>query len=320
MRVVSLLPSATEIVCGVGAREHLVGVSHECDHPADIAGLPVLTQARLRPAATSADVDRSVRDAARDALAVYEIDTDLLASLEPDVVVTQDLCDVCAVSYDAVVSAVAELAGSPVRVVSLKPLRLDDIWQDILRTGQALLCEARAESLVAELRARVQAVRATAARAQQRPRVLTVEWIEPVMPGGTWMPEMVLIAGGESLAARPGEKTAAVALEALRRMDPEVLLLKPCGFPIARTLAELTTLPRVLPWTSWTAVRDGRVYVADGSAYFNRPGPRIVDSLEILAACVHPELFPQHVRAYADAVVRVDEDLCVHAWGTDAPV
>ena len=313
-RIVSLLPSATEIVCALGARADLAGVSHECDWPPDVIGLPVLTKAKMLPSPSSLAIDHSVRQVVRQALAVYDIDTALLETISPDAVVTQDLCDVCAVSLTDVQSAVARLAKRDVTIVSLRPERLDDIFTDIERTGAALERTAEARAVVASLRARVDAVRVRAAAAVGRPSVLTVEWIEPVMVGGTWMPELVTIAGGTPLVTSPGERAPTLSRADLARLDPDVVLVKPCGFPLDRTLAEIEALGRVLPWAEWRCVREQRVFLADGNAYFNRPGPRIVDSLEILAACVHPKIFGDHRARYRDAVLRVSPDLQTSPW------
>ena len=313
-RIVSLLPSATEIDCTLGARDDLAGVSHECDWPQDVVGLPVLTKAKMAPSPSSLAIDRSVRDVVRQALAVYDIDTALLEKISPDVVVTQDLCDVCAVSLTDVRSAVARLAKREVTIVSLRPERLHDIFTDIERTAAAIGRAVEATRVVASLLARVDVVRARAAAAVTRPTVLTIEWIEPVMVGGMWMPELVTLAGGTPLVTTPGERAPTLSRAELARLDPDVVLVKPCGFPLERTVAEIEALPRVLPWAEWRCVREGRVFLADGNAYFNRPGPRIVDSLEILAGCVHPEIFADHRDRYPDAVRRVSEHLRTHPW------
>ncbi|WP_437913148.1 ABC transporter substrate-binding protein [Sorangium sp. So ce302] len=314
MRIASLLPSATEIVCALGAQSELVGVSHECDFPEGLTGLPVLTRPRLRPARSSREIDAAVRDVLRDALAVYDIDLDALREARPDVIVTQDLCDVCAVSFDDVRAAVARLARQDVRIINLHPTRLDDIWADIRRVAEGIGRPAGGEALVERLRARVAAVAARAAAAPGRPRVLAVEWIDPVMIGGTWMPELITLAGGEPLVTRPGEHAPTLSPAALAALDPDVVMIKPCGFTLERTLDELDLLPRVLPWATYRAVAQGRVYIADGNAFFNRPGPRIVESLEILAACAHPALFADARRAHARSVVRIDAELRRHAF------
>ena len=313
-RIASLLPSATEIVCALGAQDDLVAVSHECDWPHDVVGLPVLTRPKMSPSPSSLGIDRSVRDVVREALSVYDIDTARFETLAADVVVTQDLCDVCAVSLTDVRAAVTRLARHDVTIVTLRPERLQNIFTDIERTGAAIGRAAEAACVVASLRARVEAVRTRAAASVARPSVLTVEWIEPTMVGGMWMPELITIAGGAPLVTTPGQRAPTLSHADLARVDPDVVLVKPCGFPLKRTLAELEALPRILPWAEWRCVRDGRVFLADGNAYFNRPGPRIVDSLEILAACLHPELFADYRERYTDAVRRVGPDLATHRW------
>jgi iron complex transport system substrate-binding protein len=309
MRIASLLPSATEIVCAIGARSELVGISHECDFPEGLAGLPVLTRARLGPVRTSREIDAAVRDVLRDALAVYDIELEALREARPDVIVTQDLCDVCAVSLDDVRAAVARLAREDVRIVNLHPTRLGDIGSDIARTAEALGRSAEGAALAQRMRERIQRIAARAAAAPRRPRVLAVEWLDPVMIGGMWMPELIELAGGEPLCTRPGDHAPTLTRDALAALEPDVVLIKPCGFSLERTLEELDTLTRTLPWERWRAVAEGRVYVADGNAFFNRPGPRIVESLEILAGCVHPERFADLRRSHVASTVRIDVEL-----------
>jgi iron complex transport system substrate-binding protein len=289
MRVVSLLPSATEIVCALGAADALVGISHECDFPESIRDRAVLTRARLDAGGSSAAIDRAVREVLRDALSIYAVDDAALAALRPDVIVTQDLCEVCAVSLDDVRAAVARLAhADDVRIVSLRPTRLGDILDDVVRVGAALgpSYEARANEVRAALAGRIARVAATARRAPRRLRVATVEWLEPIMLGGTWMPELVELAGGVAVGVAAGAPAPTVTIDQLVALAPDVILVKPCGFSIERALAEpelCSRLARALP--------AARVLVTDGNAYFNRPGPRIADSLEILAAAVHPDRF-----------------------------
>ena len=283
MRVVSLLPSATEHICAVGGRGLLVGVSHECDYPVDVVGLPVLTRCRTSLGRESLAIDRSIRNLLERTVAVYEVDVDALAAARPDVIVTQDLCDVCAVSYDDVCAAARTLGNPDLRIVNLHPTRLADIWADLRRVGVALGLDA--EGAMSGLAARVDAVAARAA-GLSRPGVLTIEWLEPAMIGGTWMPELAALAGGEALVAQAGEHAPTLTDEALAALDPDVVLIKPCGFDIARTLSERARVEAIA-----AMFPRARTYVTDGNAYFNRPGPRIVDSLEILAAAVHPKVF-----------------------------
>lgn len=304
-RVVSLLPSSTEIVCALGLEPQLVGRSHECDFPASITDRPALTRSRVALPKDSARIDRNVRELLRDALAVYEIDEAVLGELAPDVIVTQDLCDVCAVSFDDVVAATQRLACEHTQIVSLRPTRLADVLEDVRRVGRATGREARANEVVAELQARLDALAARAAALPSRPSVLTVEWIEPLMVGGTWMPELVEIAGGRALCAEAGAPAPTLDDAALDELAPDVVLVKPCGFDLARSHEELPLLRAKLMQRDWPAVRDGRVFLADGNAYFNRPGPRLVESAEILAACIHPDAFGDLAQRHAEAYERL---------------
>ncbi|MBL6757471.1 MAG: ABC transporter substrate-binding protein [Planctomycetes bacterium] len=302
MRVVSLLPSSTEIVHVLGAEGDLVGISHECDHPASVRGLPVLTSSKIDITQLSADIDRDVRRVLTDALAVYDVDAEGLGEVRPDVVLTQDLCDVCAVSIRDVEAALREIASEGVQLVSLKPTRLDDlegahgVMGDIERVAAALGCADHGRRVADGLRGRLHALRerseaALAASGAARPRVLTIEWIDPVMVGGTWMPELVEIAGGAAMVTEPGQHAPTLDREALAALDPEVILVKPCGFDLARTSLEQSTLDELIGAMPWSDAAKARVFVADGNAFFNRPGPRLVESAEILAAITHPEAF-----------------------------
>jgi iron complex transport system substrate-binding protein len=300
----------------------LVGVSHECDFPPAVAGLPVLTSARIgKPGTsgagelTSAGIDRDIRRILRNGLAIYDIDVEALARAAPDVILTQDLCEVCAVSFEDVKAAARALANPAVRIVNLRPTRLGDILKDIRDVGAALGREREALEVVADLASRIEAVRRRAAKISGAsagsaasvltPAVLTIEWLDPVMVGGTWMPELVEIAGGRALVTRPGDPAPTLAPEALARLAPDVVVVKPCGFPLERTRQEIGPLLQLARDLGWPASRQGRIWLADGNAYFNRPGPRIADSLEILAACVHPEEFANQAERYAGSFERV---------------
>lgn len=292
-RVVSLLPSATEIVALTAGTDCLVGVSHECDFPADVVGKPVLTRTRRELPRRSGEIDRAVRDILKDALTVYEVEVERLREVRPDVIVTQDLCDVCAVSLDDVRAALRDLAREDVEVVSLSPTRLGDVWEDVRRVARALGRPERGDEAVAELEARCAAIAERARAAATRPAVLTIEWLDPVMVGGTWMPELVDLAGGTPLVTEPGQHAPTLTRDELAALDPDVVLIKPCGFDLARTEEELDLLSSVLPLEAWSGGEGpgARIFVADGNAFFNRPGPRLVESLEILASCVHPDAF-----------------------------
>ena len=301
MRIVSLLPSATEIVCAVGAGEALVGRSHECDFPAAITDRPVLTRARIALGDTSGAIDHAVRAVIRDALSLYTVDEQGLAALAPDVIVTQDLCEVCAVSLDDVRRAVARLAQrEAVEVVSLRPTRLGDVLDDVERVARVLGRAATGASVRGELERRIREIegRAVAAASEGRPNVLSIEWLDPLMIGGTWMPELIELAGGRAVGAAAGAPAPTIDVRELGRLEPEVIVVKPCGFTIERTLRERALIEQL-------AIGSARVYVTDGNAYFNRPGPRLVESLEIMAACVHPDRFADFAEKHAGAIVSV---------------
>ncbi|MFT5734001.1 MAG: iron complex transport system substrate-binding protein [Planctomycetota bacterium] len=310
MRIVSLLPSSTEIVHVLGAIDELVGISHECDFPSSVKLQPVLTSSKIAIDQLSHEIDRDVRRTLKDALAVYDVDEAGLEAARPDVVLTQDLCDVCAVSIRDVEAALQSISRSDVRLVSLKPTRLDDagdahgVFGDVERVGEAIGREAEGRRVADELRARCVSLRArsdkaVAARGGVRPTVLTIEWIDPVMIGGTWMPELVEIAGGEALVTQAGDHAPTLTREELSKLDPDVVLVKPCGFDLDRTAKELTTLHELIDAMPWKAAREGSVFVADGNAFFNRPGPRLVESAEILAAMTHPEEFKAEAERHA---------------------
>lgn len=291
-RVVSLLASATEIVCALGARSMLVGRSHECDFPADVRRLPALSRPRLDPARPSAMIDHDVRRLLEQALSIYAIDAERLAALAPDVIVTQTQCEVCAVSLADVERALAAWIGRRPSVVTLAPFALADVFADIARVGQALGRDAAAVELVADMRTRM-ALIADSLNGLPRLRVAAVEWIDPPMAAGNWMPELIAMAGGVSVFGEPGRHSPLLDLDALAAADPDVIVILPCGFDIARTRIELPALARRPQWRGLRAVATGAVFLLDGNQYFNRPGPRLVESLEILAEIFHPTRFPR---------------------------
>jgi iron complex transport system substrate-binding protein len=308
-RIASLLPSATEIVCALGLEEALVGVSHECDFPAGVAGRPVLTASRLALPGrhgSSAGIDREIRRILEDGLSIYTVDLAALKAAAPDVIVTQDLCEVCAVSFEDVAAAARQLASPDARIVNLHPTRLAGILESVLEVGRALGREREADVVVAGLEQRIGEVRRRVERiARPKPAVLTIEWLDPVMVGGTWMPELVEIAGGRALVTKPGENAPTLSSEDLGRLAPDVVLVKPCGFTLERGRAEIGGFVQAARDLGWPAASTGAIWLADGSAYFNRPGPRIVDSLEILAACLHPGQLPDLADRHARAFERV---------------
>jgi iron complex transport system substrate-binding protein len=298
MRVVSLLPAATEIVAALGMLDQLVGVSHECDYPLEAQAKPRVTRCAIHGGALASEAaDRWVSDTLAGSGTLYTLDEALVRRLEPDVLITQRLCDVCAVGYGTVTAFAATLRDPP-HVVNLDPSSVPDVLQDIRTVGAALAVPERAAEVIAGLEARIAAVRARAAGAPRR-RCVVLEWIAPPYRSGHWTPELVAIAGGTEPLGRMGEDAARVAWEAVLAAAPEVLVLACCGYDLARTAADLPLLATRPGWAELPAVRAGEVYAVDGSAYFSRPGPRLVDSLEMLAEILHPELFADRFPARA---------------------
>lgn len=291
MRIVSLIASATEIVCALGARSELVARSHECDFPHDVESLPALTRPKLDTGRDSPSIDRDVKRLLEQGLAVYEVDADRLKALKPDVIVTQDQCEVCAVSLADVEQAVCTWTDQSARIVSLKPDSLADAFRDFRNVAAAIGRPDRGEALVGEIERRMQAIADKAAGLDRRPRIACIEWIDPLMAAGNWVPELVEKAGGENLFGEAGKHSPWMTWEALAAADPDVILVLPCGFDIPRTAAEMAPLVARPGWRELKAVRAGQVYLADGNQYFNRPGPRLAESLEILAEILHPQAF-----------------------------
>jgi iron complex transport system substrate-binding protein len=287
-RIVSLLPSATEIVAALGLADRLVGRSHQCDFPVGVAALPALSSTKVRLDVSSGEIDRQVNEILARAVSVYDVDAERLRSLAPDVILTQTQCAICAVTPADLESALCEWTGRAPRLVSLEPNELGEVWGDIRRVGEALGEAAAAEVVVAQLQARLAALSAEVAGAP-RPRVAAIEWFDPLMAGGNWMPELIEAAGGESLFATAGQHSPWLAWADLAAGDPDVILLLPCGFRLEESLADLGSLTANPAWSALRAVRDGQVYAIDGHHYFNRPGPRLVESAEIVAEILHPD-------------------------------
>lgn len=290
-RIVSLIASATEIITALGFRDQLVGRSHECDFPADVAALPMCSEAKIDVTGNSLDIDRQVRELVQDGLSVYRVDTQLLDELQPTLIVTQAQCEVCAVSLKDVEAAVCELVSSQPKVVSLSPMGLPDVWDDISTVGEALGAVESATKLVERLKARLDALRAKTSVIRTRPTLACIEWIDPLMNAGNWVPDLVDIAGGENLFGYAGAHSTDMTWGALVETDPDVIAVLPCGFDIERTRREMPALTSTPGWSDLTAVREKRVYLTDGNQYFNRPGPRLVESAEIFAEILHPGEF-----------------------------
>jgi iron complex transport system substrate-binding protein len=290
-RIVSLICSATEIACALGFEADLVGRSHECDFPPSVARLPVCTAPKFNIHGTSAAIDRGVKQLLQDATSVYHVDAELLQALAPDVILTQSQCEACAVSLKDVEQAVCSWPGKRARIVSLQPNDLADVWADIGRVAEALGARDRGATLKAELQGRVEAIGRRAAGLSERPSVACLEWIDPLMAAGNWVPELVARAGGVNLFGTAGRHAPWLTWDELWRRDPDVIVAMPCGLDRQRTQQELQTLAAMPGWPALRAVRHARVVVTDGNQYFNRPGPRLVESLEILAEVLHPATF-----------------------------
>ncbi len=297
LRIVSLLPGATELVCALGARGSLVGRSHECDFPDTIRHLPALTAPEVDPAASSAVIDTQVRAAVEAGRPLFRIDAAALKGLRPDVILTQAQCAVCAVSRAELDAVLADWPGPAPEVVALNPSRFADLWKDFTAVAEALrLPDLGREWIVPHKERVAEVITRVASGVTRRPKVLALEWLDPLMSGGNWLPEMVELAGGTAVLAQAGEPSPWIDWDSVRKADPDVLVLLPCGFDLARARSEAAALTGLPGWNTLRAVRNGRVFVVDGNALFNRPGPRLVDSLECLAEMLHPTLFPARHR------------------------
>lgn len=299
MKGLTLLPSATEIVCWLGKEDTLLGISHECDYPATISHLPRLTASRMGSPGSSAAIHESISALLESTMGIYQLNVEKFAELKPDFVVTQSLCDVCAVSFQQVEEACRVVTGKDIQLISLHPKKWTDIWDDIMRVAKILGADDLCRQLTEDVFARVEQIKCRVKDAGGEPKkVLTIEWFDPVMISGLWVPEMIGFAGGVALFATAGEKSETVSYEQLSEVNPDVVIVKPCGYNIDQSLNEIETLKTLAPWSQWNAGRDAEVYLVDGNSYFNRSGPRLIDSLEILAACVNPGLFPEFEAGY----------------------
>ena len=291
MRIVSLLPSATEIVCALGLGDQLVGVTHECDYPAFVRSLPKVTRTLIPIDVTSGEIDRLVREQLQAQQALYTLDLPTLEALQPDLIVTQALCDVCAVAEAEVNAAACTLPGSP-RVINLEPQALSEVFDAISQVAEAAGVEQTGKQVLSQLEARVASVVARAAALAHRPRVALLEWLDPPFSCGHWNPELVRLAGGVEGLGQEGQRSRTLRWSEVIAWQPEVVLVACCGFDVERTLQDVPLLASVHGWNDLPAVRGGHVYVTDGSQYFSRPGPRLVDSLEIVAHAIDPGIHP----------------------------
>ncbi|MDZ4836683.1 MAG: cobalamin-binding protein [Candidatus Melainabacteria bacterium] len=294
-RIVSLIASSTEIVHALGMSEYMVGRSHECDYPQSIKNLPICTGPKFQTDGSSYEIDQRVKAIVQESLSVYKVYAEVLEELKPSHIITQAQCEVCAVSLKDVEDAACHLISSQPQIVSLQPDCLEDIWTDIGKVAQALTISEQGETLIATLRQRIAKIEKQASeivsKSNHKPTVAVVEWIEPLMAAGNWMPELVELAGGENLFGIAGKHSPWMEWKELVEKDPDVIIVTPCGFDNERTMKEMHLIAQQPGYDQLKAVKNNRVYVADGNQYFNRPGPRVVESLEMMAEMIHPESF-----------------------------
>jgi len=290
-KIVSLLPAATEIICALGLESNLVGRSHECDYPESVKQLPVCSEANFPDDLSSNEIDVKVKEILADALSVYTVKREVIKALAPDIVITQAQCEVCAVSLEDVEKALDNYLDKQTHIVSVQPHKLDDIFTDIATIATALEVETAGEILLEDLHERVDIIRHKLKFVDSRPTVACIEWLEPLMVSGNWIPEVVSTAGGKSLLAETGKHSPFVKWDDILLADPEIIVVMPCGFSIERTMREISLLFNLPQFSDTRAAKNNRIYIADGNQYFNRPGPRIVDSIEIMAEIIHPKLF-----------------------------
>lgn len=289
LRIVSLIPSATEIVAALGLVDHLVGRSHECDYPAQVNALPVCTAANLNADQPSHLIHEQVMALLQSALSIYRLELAQLEQLQPTHILTQAQCDVCAVSLADVETALNQLTDQTIQVISWQPRVLDHVWQDMERVAIALGCDS--QPILHQLQARITHCQQQLEAIPHRPTVACIEWTDPLMIAGNWVPELVTLAGGDPCLGTVGEHSSWLTWEQLLAADPEMIVCMPCGFDLAQTTQATQELAQQQQWQQLQAVQNHHVYVVDGNQYFNRPGPRLVDSMELLAEIFHPQIF-----------------------------
>jgi iron complex transport system substrate-binding protein len=301
MKICSLLPSATEILFALGLGDDIVGVSHECDFPPEARGKPVVIRSRIAHTATAGEIDRQVREFLARGESLYGVDLDALSAIAPDLIVTQDLCQVCAATPDDLGAALAHLVHQP-QIVTLNPHSLADVCADIRAVGKATGSSTKADEVVAAFESDVTKVE-EAVSGLPRSRVVCIEWLDPPYVAGHWVPEMVARAGGVDVLGHAGKPSFRVEWETILAAQPEVIVIMPCGYRLDRALAEFQALPLPRDWQDLPAVRNGRVFVVEASGYFSRPGPRLADGLSILADAIHSVRQTRHISAGSQPVL-----------------
>ena len=290
-RIISLIASSTEIISALGFQKYLVGRSHECDYPPSVKKLPVCTEPKFNVDGNSYEIDQRVKAILQEGLSVYRVKADQLQKLKPDLIVTQVQCEVCAVSEKDVEEAVCQLVDSRPKIVSLNPNLLEDIWNDFRKVASALNIQEKGEEVIGSLKRRMEKIAERVRSSSHRPTVACIEWIDPLMSCGNWLPELVEMAGGINLFGETGKHSPWMTFEDLVQKNPDIIIVLPCGFDLKKTKEEMPRLTDRPDWKKLKGVQNKKVFLADGNQYFNRPGPRLVESLEILAEIFHPNLF-----------------------------
>jgi iron complex transport system substrate-binding protein len=291
LKIISLLPAATEIICSLGLESQLIGRSHECDFPESVKDLPICSSSKFIPGSDSEEIDRQVKEILSDALSIYTIDKDQIRRLNPDVIITQSQCEVCAVSVKDVEEALEGLLNKECKVISLEPRVLSDVYQDIKNIANYFGVNSNADTLIELAEDRISIIRHKLKFITDKPKVACIEWLSPLMVAGNWTPELVEIAGAIPVLALNGKHSPFVDFNDILREDPDIMIVMPCGFSIQRTLQEISLMLELPGWADLKAVQNNRIYVADGNQYFNRSGPRLTDSIEILAEIINPKQF-----------------------------
>ena len=287
-RVLSLLSSTTEIIYALGCGDRLVGRSHECDYPEEVSELPICTIPKFNVDGTSREVDDEVKSLVQSALSIYYINEKLLKELKPDIIFTQSQCEVCAVSVSDVENALKNITGLFSRIISVEPNSIEDIFNDILTIAEILNVRKKGKELVELIKAKIDSTEKIVYQ-KSSPSVAAIEWIDPLMAAGNWVPQLIKVAGGKNLFGEAGKHSPWMKYNDLVEQDPEIIIVMPCGYDIKKSLIEIKTLESKKGWGSLKAVRNRNVYITDGNQFFNRPGPRIIESLEILLEIINPD-------------------------------
>ena len=290
-KIISLLPAATEIICALDLGDNLVGRSHECDFPEEVKSLPICSSAKINPEAGSLAIDQQVKEILTSSLSVYDIDKELINSLKPDLIITQAQCEVCAVSLKDIEEALSGFLNADAQIISLQPNTLDDIFKEIAEIALKLNVKEKGQMLLEDLNERIDLVKHKLKFFPNQPKVANIEWLSPMMLAGNWMPELVEIAGGTPILTENGKHSPFIDWQQIYDENPEIIIISPCGFTINQTLREIDLILNLPGWRDLAAVKNNRVYIADGNAYFNRSGPRVVDTIEMLAEMITPTYF-----------------------------